>query len=82
VTGARIADMTGPVTLRLTGLDGVGQDVTLAAMLTPADVHEAMAGHQVGCYALAGGGEVLVNWRAIATVRRVYPAERGNASAS
>jgi hypothetical protein len=64
--------MTGPVTLRLTGWDGVGEDVTLAAMLTPAGVREAMAGHQVGWYELDGGGEVLINWRAVGTARRVH----------
>jgi len=62
-----------PVTLRLTGWDGTSQDVTLANMLTPADVAEAMATYAVTWYDLADGGEVLINWRAVGTARRVVP---------
>jgi len=58
---ARIVRVTGPVTPRLTGGDGVGQDVDFADGLTPADVGQAMASHHVGWYALASGGEVLIN---------------------
>jgi len=58
------------VTLRLTAASGFAQQVAFADGLTPADVHHAMASNRVGWHSLAGGGQVLVNWRTIATASR------------